>query len=254
MRFLIILSSILFINVELFSQDFLYKTSGEEIEVKVTEVGEDYLIYKKKGLENGPDFRIYLKNVFMVIFENGEKMLFNNISSKKTREKRQKKIIKNRFIFTPLYTKVNLHKGWSGELTRMSIGNVGVSYERLIGKSINKKGLEISYLYSTLDSYPRIELNSFDIAFKFYNKDKNKKKDNNWNKITSNYYYGPLIGWGFANNYRNYPYEIFISFGGKFGYSLRKGVFGANFELRFIKLNQGHQYFVDFGVMPILNF
>ena len=85
MRFLIILSSILFINVELFSQDLLYKTSGEEIEVKVTEVGEDYLIYKKKGLENGPDFRIYLKNVFMVIFENGEKMLFNNISNEENK-------------------------------------------------------------------------------------------------------------------------------------------------------------------------
>ena len=127
----------------------------------------------------------------------------------------------------------------------------GLSYERLIGKSINKKGLEISYLFLR-----GADLNSFDIAFKFYSKDKNKKKDKNRNKITSNYYYGPLIGLGFDRSYRyTSGYNLYntITFGGKFGYSLRKGVFGANFELRFIKLNDGH-FFVDFGVMPILNF
>ena len=67
----------------LLSQDLLYKTSGEEIEVKVFEVDEDYLVYKKKGLENGPDFKIPLKKVFMVIYENGEKMVFTSVSKKK---------------------------------------------------------------------------------------------------------------------------------------------------------------------------
>jgi hypothetical protein len=41
-----------------YSQDkILYKT-GEEIEVKITEVGVDYVKYKKINFLNGPNFKI----------------------------------------------------------------------------------------------------------------------------------------------------------------------------------------------------
>ena len=66
----------------MFSQDVLLKRSGDQLEVTITEVGEDYLKYKKKGFENGPDFKISTSDVFMVTFANGEKMMFEESKGK----------------------------------------------------------------------------------------------------------------------------------------------------------------------------
>lgn len=66
----------------MFSQDVLLKRSGDQLEVTITEVGEDYLKYKKKGFENGPDFKIGASDVFMVTFANGEKMMFEESKGK----------------------------------------------------------------------------------------------------------------------------------------------------------------------------
>tara|TARA_B100000989_G_scaffold169072_1_gene126521 strand:+ start:716 stop:1420 length:705 start_codon:yes stop_codon:yes gene_type:complete len=77
MRFIIFLSHFFLLSTFISAQDILFKKSGEEIEVKITEVADDYLKYKKKDFENGPDFKISVSDVFMVKFENGEKLLFD---------------------------------------------------------------------------------------------------------------------------------------------------------------------------------
>ena len=51
----------------------MLKRSGDQLEVKVTEVADDYIKYKKKGFENGPDFKMSTSDIFMLTFENGEK-------------------------------------------------------------------------------------------------------------------------------------------------------------------------------------
>ena len=71
-----------FVFTSLFSQDVLLKRSGDQLQVKITEVSEDYLKYKKKGFEDGPDFKISTSDVFMVTFANGEKMMFEESKSK----------------------------------------------------------------------------------------------------------------------------------------------------------------------------
>ena len=63
-------------SFQLSSQDIILKRNGDNIEVRVTEVADDYIKYKKKGMENGPDFRINTSDIFMLTFENGEKMMF----------------------------------------------------------------------------------------------------------------------------------------------------------------------------------
>ena len=65
-----------------YSQDILLKRSGDQLEVKVTEIAEDYIKYKKKGFENGPDFKISVSEIFMLTFSNGEKMMFEETSKK----------------------------------------------------------------------------------------------------------------------------------------------------------------------------
>ena len=70
---------------EVFSQDVLLKRSGDQLEVKVTEVSDDYIKYKKKGFENGPDFKMSVSEIFMITFSNGDKMMFEE-SNKKPEE------------------------------------------------------------------------------------------------------------------------------------------------------------------------
>jgi len=80
--FLITLT-ILFV-FEAFSQDILLKRSGDQLEVKVTEIADDYIKYKKKGSENGPDYKISVSDIFMLTLQDGEKIMFNE-SNKKTK-------------------------------------------------------------------------------------------------------------------------------------------------------------------------
>lgn len=77
MKLLPYLSFYFLLNININAQDILLKKSGEEIEVTITEVADEYLKYKKKGFKNGPDFKISVSDVFMVKFANGEKLLFD---------------------------------------------------------------------------------------------------------------------------------------------------------------------------------
>jgi len=80
---LLITLTILFV-FEAFSQDILLKRSGDQLEVKVTEIADDYIKYKKKGSENGPDYKISVSDIFMLTLQDGEKIMFNE-SNKKTK-------------------------------------------------------------------------------------------------------------------------------------------------------------------------
>ena len=73
----LIIGVLSFASFNIYSQDSLLKKSGEELDVKITEIADDYLKYKKKGLEDGPEFKISTSQVFMITFANGEKILFN---------------------------------------------------------------------------------------------------------------------------------------------------------------------------------
>ena len=55
------------------SQDLIIKKSGEELKVKITEIGDSQLKYEKPGLT--VVFTISLSDVLMVTFKNGEKFI-----------------------------------------------------------------------------------------------------------------------------------------------------------------------------------
>ena len=89
MKNLLLITILLCFAFKGFSQDILLKRSGDQLKVKVTEVADEYIKYKKKGFENGPDFKMSTSDIFMLTFENGEKMMFEQSSSnnKKAEEK-----------------------------------------------------------------------------------------------------------------------------------------------------------------------
>lgn len=72
---------ILFLCKFSFAQDSIIKSDGSELNVQVTEVTDEVIKYKKKGLS--VDFSISLDDVLVVTFSNGERMTFTGSKSKK---------------------------------------------------------------------------------------------------------------------------------------------------------------------------
>ena len=82
MKKLCLLLIITSLSFNVFSQDIILKRSGDQIKAKVTEVSDEYIKYKKNGFENGPDFKMSVSEIFMLTFENGEKMMFEEANTK----------------------------------------------------------------------------------------------------------------------------------------------------------------------------
>lgn len=83
------MKNILFVISMLFSivcysqTDYIMLKSGEELNVKITEIGSDDVKYKKSNFLEGPDFVISNSEIFMIKFSNGDKQVFDNNEVKK---------------------------------------------------------------------------------------------------------------------------------------------------------------------------
>lgn len=64
----------LFINAD--AQDTLFLNNGTEVYVKVTEIGEHSISYKKKENINGPVYTMDISKVFMAVYSNGKRETF----------------------------------------------------------------------------------------------------------------------------------------------------------------------------------
>lgn len=61
------------------AQDLILKTSGEEINVKITEINPADILYKKPDSLAGRTFTIPKKDVFRVSYASGDMELFNHL-------------------------------------------------------------------------------------------------------------------------------------------------------------------------------
>lgn len=110
-------------QVHLFAQDIIYKTDGSAEEVKVVQVGEDEIQYKKFSNLDGPVYVISKKDIVLITYENGEYDMVNAPAAPES-----------------------LEKSWSSEEFAPNIlnfhfldimyGDVTFSYERIIGSGI----------------------------------------------------------------------------------------------------------------------
>jgi hypothetical protein len=67
-----------------FSQDNVILKSGEELKVKITEVSDNNIKYKKLDFLEGPNFTINTSDIFMIKYSNGEKKIFSNTKESST--------------------------------------------------------------------------------------------------------------------------------------------------------------------------
>lgn len=77
-------SVFILVTTLVYAQDSIIKKDGSELKVKVTDISETNLKYQKPGLS--VSFSLDLSEVLLLTFENGERMTFDNVSSKSSNE------------------------------------------------------------------------------------------------------------------------------------------------------------------------
>jgi hypothetical protein len=60
----------------IFAQDIIYKRTGDQIKSKITEVSAETIKYKEFDFQDGPVRVINVKDVFMIIYQNGKREVF----------------------------------------------------------------------------------------------------------------------------------------------------------------------------------
>jgi len=74
---LLLLTAFLLANVYAFSQDIILKQDGSEIKAKVIEITDQQIKYKDFDFQDGPVRNINKSEVFVIIYQNGQREVFN---------------------------------------------------------------------------------------------------------------------------------------------------------------------------------
>lgn len=82
----------------LFSQDVIFLSNGNEIEAKIIKIGDSEIEYKKWSYQDGPTFIEKVSNIFMIKYQNGEKDVFTPVSSPATTVAKSETLIKPQSI------------------------------------------------------------------------------------------------------------------------------------------------------------
>lgn len=86
------LAILFFMAITTNAQDNVFLKTGEDIQVKVLEVGHDEIKYKKFDYQDGPTYSLKISDVFMIKYENGSKDVFGAIKNKKVSKQQQQQL------------------------------------------------------------------------------------------------------------------------------------------------------------------
>jgi hypothetical protein len=115
-----LLISILSFSLTSFSQDMMFFQDGMKEEVKVLEINNDEISYKKFSNLEGPTYVIDRSEVVMVTFENGEHELIGPVKTIKMKKEKP---------FTKDFTRNIIHF----HIFDVVFGDFAMSYERIFG-------------------------------------------------------------------------------------------------------------------------
>jgi len=128
------------ISLTSFSQDIMYKKDGSKVEVKVLEINNKEISYKKNSNPDGPAYVISRQEVVLIEFANGEHELITPVST--PQEVKEKP-------FTKDYAKniIAFH------LFDVIFGDVTFSYERIMADGRIGLKFPIAFGFYAYDSY-----------------------------------------------------------------------------------------------------
>ena len=83
--------------LQLNAQDVIYLTNGDEVKAKVEEITETQIKYKQWDNQTGPLRSFSISNVFMIIYENGQKEVFTTVKDETSKDQ-QEEIESHRWV------------------------------------------------------------------------------------------------------------------------------------------------------------
>jgi len=83
-RVFLILLAVIGFGISVNAQDIILKKDGSEIKAKVLEITDQQIKYKDFDFIDGPIRNINISEVFLIIYENGKREVFNKTEVKKT--------------------------------------------------------------------------------------------------------------------------------------------------------------------------
>jgi hypothetical protein len=89
LKALLILIAIIVFGINAKSQDIILKQDGTEIKALVLELTDQVIKYKEYEFQDGPTRNIYISDVFMITYKNGQKEVFGNKSQKQRQNENQ---------------------------------------------------------------------------------------------------------------------------------------------------------------------
>lgn len=67
-----------FFTINFYSQDIIYKNDKSEVKSKVLEILDNEVKYKKSEFLDGPTYSMSKSDIYMIIYKNGQKEMFEN--------------------------------------------------------------------------------------------------------------------------------------------------------------------------------
>ncbi|WP_294555908.1 porin family protein [uncultured Bacteroides sp.] len=77
-----VLGIVLTISIATFAQDVIIKKDAEEIQARIIRISETSVTYKKYTNQNGPEYVMAKKDIFMIKYEDGTKEVFTSEGGK----------------------------------------------------------------------------------------------------------------------------------------------------------------------------
>ncbi|UAY52641.1 porin family protein [Ferruginibacter albus] len=105
------------------SQDVIIKNDKSEIKCKVTEITDDVIKYKRWELKDGPIYNIKKQEVFMILYENGQREVI------KATEQPTQTVSSPAPVTTPTNNSVGLYQSISSKNNRNSLLDTAINYQ-----------------------------------------------------------------------------------------------------------------------------
>lgn len=116
----------------LFCQDIIVKRNGVEINSKIIEITSETVKYKEFDFQNGPIRNISISEVFMIIYENGQRETFKKTEPQQPVKEPQQpeKVTNDNTYVTPVpvtpYNQNGLYKGHNYQYYRIKTTSAGL--------------------------------------------------------------------------------------------------------------------------------
>ena len=109
----LLLTTLTFLSLTVcYSQDLITKISGDTIQVKIIEIGQTEIKYKKFDNQNGPIYIISKSDILLIRYENGTKEVYNK---DKQLDNNSPSNLTNEDFFKKGYTDASIYyKGYKG--------------------------------------------------------------------------------------------------------------------------------------------